>query len=69
MAPAIYFPLFLVLVGSGRKSYSIFYLAADPQEPSTVSAEIAPVYHARRAGWEGSIYDLRTVRSRFIRLG
>jgi type II restriction enzyme len=34
MASAIYFPLFLVLMGAGRTDYSIFYLSADLQEPS-----------------------------------
>jgi hypothetical protein len=34
MDAAIYFPLFLVLVGPSRAKYSIFYLGADLQMPS-----------------------------------
>ena len=34
MASAIYFPLFLVLIGVSKTAYSIFYLSADLQVPS-----------------------------------
>jgi hypothetical protein len=67
MESAIYFPLFLVLVGP-EKSYSIFYLSADLQVPSMFKPRTPLSPTARRAGWRGFIYDLRPVRDRFIRI-
>jgi hypothetical protein len=66
MDAAIYFPLFLVLV-AGRK-YSILYLSADLQEPGLFRACTPLSETARRTGWRGFIYDLRSVHSRFVRL-
>jgi len=68
MASAIYFPLFLVLVGLGRANYSIFYLSADLQEPSMFRPRSPLSPKARRAGWQGFIYDLGPVRDRFVRI-
>ena len=68
MSSAIYFPLFLVLVGLGRANYSIFYLSADLQVPSMFQPRSPLSANARRAGWQGFIYDLRPVRDRFVRL-
>ena len=68
MSSAIYFPLFLVLLGLGRANYSIFYLSADLQVPSMFQPRSPLSANARRAGWQGFIYDLRPVRDRFVRL-
>jgi len=68
MTSAIYFPLFLVLVGPSQKDYSIFYLAADLQEPRMFKPRSPLSPKARRAGWQGFTYDLRPVRDRFVRI-
>ncbi|WP_407193818.1 DpnI domain-containing protein [Bradyrhizobium sp. STM 3566] len=66
MNAAIYFPLFLVLVSG--KHYSIFYLSADLQNPEMFKARSPLSADARRAGWQGFVYDL-TVKDSFVRLG
>jgi type II restriction enzyme len=66
MDSSIYFPLFLVLAADGR--YSIFYLSADLQERRLFRPRAALSETARRAGWRGFIYDLRSVHDRFVRL-
>jgi hypothetical protein len=66
MAAAIYFPLFLVLV-SGRQ-HSIFYLSADLQTSQMFRSRAPLSDRARRAGWQGFIYDLTSVRKKFVRL-
>lgn len=68
MASAIYFPLFLVLVGASKADYSIFYLSADLQLPSMFQPRSPLSPKARRAGWQGFIYDLGAVRDRFVRI-
>ncbi|HXH94620.1 MAG TPA: DpnI domain-containing protein [Thermoanaerobaculia bacterium] len=66
MAAGIYLPLFIVLV-TGRQS-SIFYLSTDAQTPEMFVARKPLSEKARRAGWQGFVYDLRKVRSSAIRL-
>lgn len=66
MAVAIYFPLFLVLV-SGRR-HSIFYLSADLQVTEMFEPRSPLSTRARRAGWQGFIYNLSLVRDSFVRL-
>jgi hypothetical protein len=66
MAAAIYFPLFLVLV-SGRQ-HSIFYLSADLQNVEMFKPRAPLSDRAQRAGWQGFIYDLSSVRNNFVRL-
>ena len=59
MDAGIFFPLFLVQI-AGRR-YSIFYLSADLQ-PSELFVPRRPLSNkARRAGWEGFLYDLTKV--------
>jgi type II restriction enzyme len=65
MEAAIYFPLFLVLV-SGRQ-HSIFYLSADLQTVEMFKPRTPLSDQARRAGWQGFIYDLSSVRNNFVR--
>ena len=67
MASSIYFPLFLVLVGTSKAVYSIFYLSADLQVPSMFQPR-SPLSPKRRAGWQGFIYDLRPMRDRFVNI-
>jgi hypothetical protein len=66
MDASIYFPLFLVLVNG--KDYSIFFLSADLQQPAMFKPRSPLSAEARRAGWQGFIYDLVAVRSRFVRI-
>ena len=68
MDAAIYFPLFLVLVTSDMKKYSIFYLSADLQQPDMFQARSPLSPTARRRGWQGFMYNLESVRDRFVRL-
>ncbi|MDQ0458121.1 DpnI domain-containing protein [Rhizobium paknamense] len=67
MQAAIYFPLFLVLVDLD-KYYSIFYLSADLQEPDLFKPRNPLSQTAKRAGWQGFIYDLTVVESRLVRI-
>ncbi|TBZ07836.1 DpnI domain-containing protein [Rhizobium leguminosarum] len=67
MEAAIYFPLFLVLV-TGEQEYSIFYLSADLQEPAMFKPRKPLSETARRAGWQGFIYDMTIVENRAVRL-
>jgi hypothetical protein len=67
MQTGIYFPLFLVLVSPERR-YSIFYLPADVQEPSMFTPRAPLSDRAKRAGWQGFIYDLTSSRDRLVKL-
>jgi hypothetical protein len=67
MESGIYFPLFLVLVDANRK-YSIFYLPADVQQPTMFRPRTPLSITAKRAGWQGFVYDLRNAQSRLVRL-
>lgn len=67
MNAGIYFPLFLVLVDAGRR-YSIFYLSADLQLPELFTPRTPLSLKARRAGWQGFLYNLRGVQNRLVRL-
>ncbi len=68
MDAAIYFPPFLVLVALETKSCSIFYLSADVQRPDMFQARSPLSPMARRAGWQGFVYNLESVRDRFVRI-
>jgi len=59
MAAGIYFPLFIVLVSG--KSFAIYYLSADLQQPDLFVARKPLSANARRAGWQGFYYDLSKV--------
>jgi len=67
MNAAIYFPLFLVLV-SARKKFAIYYLAADLQTPKLFKKRAPLSENARRAGWQGFVYQTRNIADRFVRL-
>ena len=68
MDAAIYFPLFLVLVGAGSRKYAIYYLAADLQTPELFKARTPLSKTARRAGWQGFVYETARVAESFVRL-
>jgi hypothetical protein len=68
MEAAIYFPLFLVLVEKLSRNYAIFYLSADLQNPTMFRPRSPLPATARRAGWQGFMYELESVRSSFVRL-
>jgi len=60
MAAGIYFPLFLVLVQTPRL-FAIHYLSADLQPREMFVPRKALSAEARRAGWQGFMYDLSHV--------
>ena len=68
MDAGIYFPLFLVLVAPDQKRYSIFYLSADLQRPEMFEARQPLSSNARRAGWQGFLYNLEPVRNCLVRI-
>jgi hypothetical protein len=67
MDAAIYFPLFLVLVGP-TKNYAIYYLSADVQNAAMFRPRSPLSATARRAGWQGFVYELGGVHGSFVRL-
>lgn len=68
MEAAIYFPLFLVLVKDGGREYAIYFLSADLQKPEMFVPRAPLSASARRAGWQGFIYNLDDFKNRFVRL-
>lgn len=69
MQSGIYFPLFLVLVNKKKpKDFSIYYLSADLQEPELFKPRKPLGEKAKRAGWQGFIYDLKSVKNRIVRI-
>ena len=61
MEAGIYFPLFLVLF-CGR-SHALYYLSADVQSPQMFRPRKPLSDCAKRAGWQGFMYDLTSVIS------
>jgi hypothetical protein len=57
MNAGIYFPLFIVLVNPA-KQFAIYYLSADLQGPGLFVKRKPLSTQARRAGWQGFVYDL-----------
>jgi type II restriction enzyme len=68
MDAAIYFPLFLVLGSQSLRYYAIYYLAADLQKPEIFRARSPLSSKARRAGWQGFVYETGLVEDSFVRL-
>jgi type II restriction enzyme len=58
MDAGIYFPLFIVLVQPG-KAFAIYYLSADLQTPDMFLPRKPLSLNARRAGWQGFMYDFQ----------
>ncbi len=59
MKAGIYFPLFLVLRNKTKKA--VFYLATEFQKPSMYKKRKPLSQNARRAGWQGFIYDMASL--------
>lgn len=59
MDSAIYFPLYLVL--KAPSGSAIYYLSTDFQTPQLFVPRTPLSASAKRAGWQGFIYDLTTV--------
>jgi hypothetical protein len=69
MDAGLYFPLFLVLVDkSDAKKSGIYYLSADLQPQKMFLPRKALSMAAKRAGWQGFLYDLKPIKDRFVRL-
>jgi len=67
MDAGIYFPLYLVLTDS--KKFSIFYLSADIQTPQLFEMRQPLSIKAKRAGWQGFMYNFLALPSNaFVRL-
>ena len=67
MDSGIYFPLFLVLVSEAATA--VYYLSADLQTPEMFKERAPLSATAKRAGWQGFLYDLTSVRGRVVRVG
>jgi type II restriction enzyme len=61
MDAGIYFPLFIVLIQPG-KAFAVYYLSADLQTPEMFLPRPPLSAHARRAGWQGFLYNLRELQ-------
>lgn len=67
MRSGIYFPLFLVQVNDYE--FAIFYLPADSQRRRMFKARRPLSLTARRAGWQGFVYNFRqSDEGLFVRL-
>ena len=66
MDAGIYFPLYLVLING--KNYSIFYLAADWQSKDIFIPRKPLSASAKRAGWQGFMYNISKIKNHFVRL-
>lgn len=64
MKAGIYFPLFIVL-RSGSKS-AVYYLPTEFQTPKMFKKRVPLSRSARRAGWQGFIYNLDILDQRAI---
>ena len=68
MKAGIYFPLYLVLVSKEKYTNSIFYLSADLQTKEIFEPRKPLSASARRAGWQGFMYNISEIKNRFIKL-
>ena len=66
MDAGIYFPLYLVLING--KNYSVFYLAADLQSKDIFIPRKPLSASAKRAGWQGFMYNISKIKNHFVRL-
>jgi type II restriction enzyme len=66
MSQGIYMPLYLVL--QSGNSRSIFYLPTDLQLPEMFKPRRPLSETAKRAGWQGFMYDFAGMESLFVRL-
>lgn len=68
MDAGIYIPLFVVVVEEKTRDYAIYYLSGDLQVPQMFHPRKPLSSSARRAGWQGFIYDMDLVKDSFVRL-
>lgn len=68
MDAGIFFPLFLVLKHKAKPDSAVFYLSADLQTREMFRPRNPLSKTARRAGWQGFLYDLRDLKDAFVRL-
>lgn len=68
MDAAIYFPLYLILSAKTGNGVAIYYLPSDLQSPELFKPRNPLSQNARRAGWQGFIYDIFAIQSHFVRL-
>lgn len=61
MDAAIYFPLYLVL--KAPTGQAIYYLPTDLQNPNLFVPRKPLSASAKRAGWQGFMYDLTTIQN------
>ena len=66
MDAGIYFPLYLVLVNG--KNHSVFYLSADLQSKDIFIPRKPLSASAKRAGWQGFMYNISKIKNHFVRL-
>jgi type II restriction enzyme len=59
MKAGIYFPLYIVLRNKTNKA--IYYLGTEFQHPSMFKKRNPLTKNARRAGWQGFIYDIESL--------
>lgn len=67
MKAGIFFPLFLVLANPIGE-IAVYYLSADLQNWGIFKPRKPLSPTARRAGWQGFLYDLESVRTSLVRL-
>jgi hypothetical protein len=67
MTSGIYFPLFIVLTNS-EDQFGIFYLSADLQRREMFKPRTPLSPSAKRAGWQGYLLDIDSVRERIVRI-
>jgi len=61
MNAGIYFPLFIVLRSSTEKA--VYYLPTEFQSPEMFKKRKPLSANARRAGWQGFMYDLSSLKA------
>jgi len=66
MDEGIYFPLYLILVN--QNNYSIFYLSTDKQSEEMFIPRKPLSSKARRAGWQGFMYNIKKIKNKFLKL-
>jgi type II restriction enzyme len=67
MNAGFFFPLFIVLV-KNKREFAIYYLSADLQTKQMFLPRKKLSDKAKRAGWQGFIYNVDSVANRVIRI-
>ena len=68
MKAGIFFPLFFVLIGPKSKDKAVYYLSADLQTVNLFVPRKPLSSNAKRAGWQGFMYDFSGSKNRFVRM-